>query len=79
MDKAWRKAMLDAIRRAARETALFKGTTLANGLRCIRTFERVNGIAFDPFNPRHCEMVDGMGVFEAIYRRVRLINPAPRA
>ena len=77
MDKAWRKAMLEAIRRAARETALFKGTTLTNGLRCIRTFERVNGIAFDPLNPRHCDTVDGMGVHEAINRRVRLINPRP--
>lgn len=70
-----RKAMLNAIKLAARETSLFKGTTLTNGLRCIRTFERVNGIPFDPFDSYHLSVIDGMAVHEAIYRSVRLLRP----
>ena len=66
--------MMAAIRNAARETSLFKGTTLTNGLRCIRTFERVNGIAFDPFDAYHCRLVDGMAVHEAIHRKLRLMK-----
>ena len=71
-DKKWRKAMMAAIRRSARETSLFAGTTLTNGLRCIRTFERVNNVAFDPFDSYHCSIVDGMAVHEAIHRKLRL-------
>jgi hypothetical protein len=78
-DRKWRKAMMAAIRRSARETSLFKGTTLTNGLRCIRTFERVNGIAFDPFNSYHCQIVDGNGVHEGIYRKLRLMKVRPAA
>ena len=70
----YRKAMMRAINLAAQETSLFKGTTRANGLRCIRTFERVNGVAFDPFNDSHLRTVRGMGVHEAIHRRVRLMR-----
>jgi hypothetical protein len=73
-DKKWRKAMLKAIRKSARETSLFKGTTLTNGLRCIRTFERVNGVAFNPFDSYHCSLVDGMAVHEAIHRKLRLMG-----
>ena len=78
-EAARRKAMMQAIRLAARETTLFRGTTLTNGLRCIGTFERINGVAFDPFNPAHLRTVDGMAVHEAIHRKLRLMKTTPRA
>lgn len=74
MNAMERAAMMKAIRLAARETSLFKGTTLTNGLRCIRTFERVNGIKFDPKNRAHLRTVDGMAVHEAIHRKLRLMR-----
>lgn len=65
-----RAAMMAAIRKAAEETTLFKGSSLTDGLRCIRTFERVNGRSFDPLNEYHVSLVRGMGVHERIHRRV---------
>lgn len=64
--------MLRAIKLAAAETTLFKGSTLANGLRAIRTFEILNGVDFDPHNNYHLSTVHGMGVHEGIFRRARI-------
>lgn len=67
-----RREMLAAIRDAAAETALFKGSSLANGLRCIRTFERVNRRNFDPFDRYHRSIIYGMGHHEQLFRRLQL-------
>jgi len=67
-----RPEMMLAIRAAAQPSALFKGSSLSNGLRCIRTFERVNEVRFDPFNEQHIAAVRGMGVHEELFRKVRL-------
>jgi hypothetical protein len=61
--------MMAAIREAAAESALFRGSSLSDGLRCIRTFERVNGIPFDPFDDYHRSLIEGMGAHERIFRR----------
>lgn len=66
------RAMLEAIDYAASETALFKGTTRTNGLRCVRTFEDVNGFEFNPFDKSHVEHIRGMAVHEAIHRRLKI-------
>ena len=59
-------AMIRAIDLAADRTHLsmyvFKQTRSA-GLRTIRDFERVNRIAFDPFNRAHGNEVSGMARF----------------
>jgi hypothetical protein len=65
---------MGAVRIAASSSALFKGSSLANGLRCIRTFERVNRIRFDPTNRSHLDTVRGMGVHEQLFRRVAAIT-----
>ncbi len=67
----FRRAMMAAVKEAATETVLFKGSSLPNGLRCIRTFERVNGIAYDPFNESHRAKTRGNGVHEALFQRLR--------
>lgn len=67
----WRQEMMVAIRECASEGALFKGTSLSFGLRCIRTFERVNGLAFDPFNRPHRDTVRHMGTHEYLHWKMR--------
>lgn len=75
--KTYRRAMMDAIREAAAPSALMKGTSLTFGLRCIRIFESVNGITFDPFNSSHREKVGGRGAYACVFWRVRRIWPTP--
>lgn len=68
------KAMLEAIDDA--RTSVWTEshrTTRANGLRAIRTFERVNGIKFDPFNESHRQKTDGSGIHESFFRRAELL------
>lgn len=74
----YREAMMQAIREAAAPSELFKGTSLAYGLRCIRTFERVNNLPFDPFNKLHRDTTRHMAVHEATFRRVRFIREGKR-
>lgn len=67
---SYRKAMMAAVREAAKPSVLFKGSSLTNAMRAIRTFERVNGLPFDPYDDRHLDTVRSMGVHEQIFRRV---------
>lgn len=48
-------------------------TTRANGLRSIRTFERVNKIKFDPSNKTHRAKTDGSGIDESFFRKAKLL------
>lgn len=70
-DAKWRKAMLAAIKSAAAETSLFKGSSQTYGLRAIRRFEEINKCAFDPFNDYHCHIIHGAGVHEKIHYPIR--------
>jgi hypothetical protein len=63
-------AMLEAIDDARTSTwNPHHVTTRTNGLRAIKTFERVNGIAFDPFSESHRFKVSGAGIHEAFFRK----------
>lgn len=65
--------MLRAINKA-RYNVLVKGiTTKTNGLRCIKTFEEVNNIKFDPFCSEHVDKVAGMGNYEDLFRKINLL------
>lgn len=60
------RAMLKAI-------DLAKGkSTRTDGLRVIRSFEDVNGVAFDPNNLSHQLLVCGRGDTEGFFRAIRL-------
>ena len=66
------KAMLEAIDGA--RTSVWNEshrTTRTNGLRAIKTFERVNGVAFNPFDESHLLKVAGEGIDEAFFRRAK--------
>lgn len=65
-----RREILSAIRAAAKESVLFKGSSLTDGLRAIREFERINGCEFDAGDDYHRSLVAGMGCHMAIKRRV---------
>lgn len=69
----YRRAMSKAIDTCVHGSALFnvKGVGTTDALRCIRTFERVNGISFDPFNERHVDHIRGMATHENFFRRAR--------
>lgn len=69
--RAWRRAMMKAIKGAAAESAFFRGSSRTFGLRAIRTFEAVNGIPFDPFDWWHCSTVRGAGVHEHLFWNLR--------
>lgn len=71
---SWRQEMMVAIKEAAAPSAIMKGTSKTFGLRCIRTFERVNSVPFDPFDRYHRSLVRGMGAFEATFWRVNRLH-----
>lgn len=69
MDMARRK-MLNAIKIAA------GNSTMSNGLRAIRRFERINKIDFNPYNKSHISTVINCGEHEWFFRKVRTIFDA---
>ena len=73
-DVHFRKSMLRAIDKCRQGYGSMKTTTRQAGLRCIREFERINGITFDPFNSGHVDTVKGMGPFSVTFYRIRKIK-----
>ena len=68
----YKRAMLKAIDKARTDTFSGDKTTRTNGLRAIKTFERVNRERFNPFNSRHVFFVSGCGGYEGFLRWCRL-------
>lgn len=48
----------------------------AAGLRCIREFERINEVDFDPFDANHRFTISGMAPFGEAIRKVAGVNLA---
>lgn len=74
---AYRQAMMKAIRLASDLEGFsmyVNSPSHAAGLRCIKVFEEVNGITFDPFNSSHVLHVTGMARFGNIVRTNKLIK-----
>lgn len=71
MRRRYRKAMLTAIEQA-RHNTMMKTATKASGLRCIREFEKINGVDFDPFDRSHVFTVSGMAPFCQLFRHLRI-------
>ena len=75
MDRARRryvKAMLKAIKKARHNCwDEDNPAPMTDGLRVIRTFERVNGIKFDPFDEQHVYMVSSWGWAERSFRSLK--------
>lgn len=69
--KRYNYAMLKAIDKA-RSNPLFHDGTKTDGLRVIRSFERVNKIAFNPFNNLHILMISGMSHNERLIRNLKI-------
>jgi hypothetical protein len=61
--------MLEAIHEAAAPLGAFAGSSLTDGLRVIRTFERVNRRPFNPLDDYHRSLIAGMGAVEAMFRK----------
>lgn len=72
MEKS-RSNVLKGIRLAA-EPGLFVGSTRADGLRAVRLFERLNGVAFDPSIQSHSRTVTNTGYHFALERRLRALG-----
>jgi hypothetical protein len=64
--------MMRSIEIARNDPMLEKRPSKTNGLRVIKTFERVNGMAFDPFDKSHRRMIAGHAGHEAFFRMMRL-------
>jgi hypothetical protein len=64
-----RRALLSAIASAA-AGGLFVASSKTDGLRAIRLFEQINGVAFDPFNSYHRALVANTGWHFALQRRL---------
>lgn len=76
----YRKAMLEAINEARRGNGIMKDASMAEGLRCIREFEAINNVAYDPFSSLHRMYTAGMGPFSATFtslRRKGLLDTPP--
>lgn len=69
------KAMLAALDRCRNGLGMMKDTTRSRALYCIREFEQINGVTFDPFNSYHCQVIAGMGPFSATFWRVKRLTP----
>ena len=66
------KAMLKAIDKARHNCWNEDNPApMTDGLRVIRTFERVNGIKFDPFDEQHVYMVSSWGWAERSFRAIK--------
>jgi hypothetical protein len=66
-------AMFKAMEICKKKTALFssKGVTNTDALRCFRSFEKVNGIKFDPFNSSHIDVIRGNATHEKFFKESR--------
>ena len=73
--KRYVRAMMSAIRKAAKTSDWWGGVDASktNGLRVIKTFEKVNGIPFDPFDPAHIRLIEGNGHHEEFFRKMRML------
>lgn len=70
--KKYVKAMLKAIDAARSESSGPKRKfSKTDGLRVIKRFEKVNNIAFDPFNIHHVDIVSGWGWNESMLRSLK--------
>jgi len=70
------RAMFKAIEAARRPGRLFRNAdrgSVADGLRVIKDFERVNEIKFDPFDSYHVDKISGMATHKNFFRRARQI------
>lgn len=74
--KRWRyvRAMLKSIEYAREKTMHANRMSKTDGLRVIKRFEKVNGIAFDPFNPMHNNIIYGCANDESFFRAIRLMR-----
>lgn len=68
------RAMLKSIEYARAKTMHVNRMSKTNGLRVIKRFEKVNGIAFDPFNSIHNDIIYGCANDEAFFRGIKLIR-----
>jgi len=72
--KRYVKYMFKAIKKCMGKCILFNndGVTKSDALRCIRRFEIVNSVSFDPFNKEHVELITGMALHARFFRQARL-------
>jgi hypothetical protein len=66
-------AMMRAIGKAQYNVWGGPRSTRTDGLRVIRTFERVNKIPFDPFDHYHVDLIKGWGHHEGFFRAAKRI------
>lgn len=82
--KKYIQAMLKAVDIAAFGFGGKSGSMYLNhpprtsGLRTIKDFEKINGVAFDPFNSTHLLHVAGMGRHSDLFRRLKRIWNKPQ-
>lgn len=65
-------AMMKAIDEARKPDPMLIGKqshSKTDGLRVIRRFEMVNGVAFNPFSEEHLELVAGNAGHEVFFRK----------
>ena len=70
--RRYRRAMLRMIDQARTCAFTNRKCNRTSGLRAIRDFERVNDVAFDPFNSLHRSQVSGMGKYIELTRTFAL-------
>lgn len=66
-------AMMQGIGMASAPCFIGGKSSKTDGLRVIRRFERVNGVAFDPRNSSHVSAVAGNGHNENFFRRAKRV------
>lgn len=69
-NRKYRKAMVVALDKC-RSSATYMPVSRFTAARCLKTFERINAVPFDPLNPLHVMAVTGMGPHEALHRKLR--------
>lgn len=67
------KAMLKAINLARSESSLNPKSSMTDGLRVIRRFEKINNIKFDPFNKTHLNKIAYNGSHESFFRSMKIL------
>ena len=67
------RAMMKAIKLSCKDILTGRVTSKTYGLRCIRTFERVNDVVFDPFDKSHVDCISGMANHEEFFRKAKRI------
>lgn len=75
LTKVQRRARMEAVRLAA-SGGLFVRSTLADGLRAVRLFERINGVTPNPANFHHRMLITNTGWNFALQRRLAALNPS---